>query len=96
MEGKKFCVYARELGCVYKTRVYVYRGLPGENFCVCVWIFFFCVYGFLQYQYQYQYRLLADIERVVSRYYAWGLRFDYAYAVLARNLLRDVAGNWTA
>ena len=45
---------------------------------------------------QYQYRLKADLEGLMENYYNWGLQYDYAFAVQARNLIRDVAANWTA
>ena len=45
---------------------------------------------------QYQFRLNPDLESVVRIYYDWGLRFELAYAIVARNILRDIASNWTA
>eukprot|EP00392_Amoebophrya_sp_AT5.2_P002218 g2223.t1 len=44
----------------------------------------------------FQYRLVEDLSSVSRIYYDWGLRYDYAYVLVARNMLRDTAANWTA
>ncbi|CAD7941091.1 unnamed protein product [Amoebophrya sp. A120] len=44
----------------------------------------------------YQYRLVEDMSSILRIYYDWGLRYDYAYVLTARNMLRDTAANWTA
>lgn len=43
-----------------------------------------------------RYRLIADLPSVLNMYYDWGRQYDLAYAIAARNILRDVASNWTA
>ncbi|CAD7956787.1 unnamed protein product [Amoebophrya sp. A25] len=45
---------------------------------------------------QFQYRLVEDLTSVLRIYYDWGLRYDFAYAIVSRNMLRDTASTWTA
>ena len=45
---------------------------------------------------QYQYRLIPELDEVLKLYYTWGYRHKYCFALVARNVLRDVASNFTA